>query len=52
MQPNDPVDINDLPVMAIDVYDNAKLIIALDGLLEMAPRYGGAARWEQKRAGI
>ena len=50
--PGDPVDINDLSVMAIDVYDNAMLIIALDGLLKVAPDYGGSARWKQIRAGI
>ena len=39
VQPNDDFgcDMNDLSDPAIDVYDNAMFIIALDYLLEMAP---------------
>ena len=43
---------NDLSDPAIDVYDNAMFIIALDYLLEMAPDSPQASRWNILREGI
>lgn len=53
-QPNDDFgcDMNDLSDPAIDVYDNAMFIIALDYLLEMAPDSPQASRWKSLREGI
>ncbi|WP_430736552.1 hypothetical protein [Parabacteroides distasonis] len=54
VQPNDDFgcDMNDLSDPAIDVYDNAMFIIALDYLLEMAPDSPQASRWKSLREGI
>ena len=54
VQPNDDFgcDMNDLSDLAIDVYDNAMFIIALDYLLEMAPDSPQASRWKSLREGI
>lgn len=54
VQPNDDFgcDMNELSFPAIDVYDNAMFIIALDYLLEMAPDAPEAAGWKSLRDGI
>lgn len=51
VQPHDDFgcDMNDLSYLAIDVYDNAMLIIALDYLLEIAGDQPQAARWQTLR---
>lgn len=51
VQPNDDFgcDWNDLSDEAIDVYDNAMLIIALNYLQEMAPHDGQVAAWKAMR---
>ena len=54
VQPNDDFgcDMNELSVPAIDVYDNAMFLIALDDLLEMAPGSSSAPRWKELRTQI
>ena len=54
VQPNDDFgcDMNELSDPAIDVYDNAMFLIALDYLLEMAPDSPQAPRWRSLREGI
>lgn len=54
VQPHDDFgcDMNELSVPAIDVYDNAMFLIALDYLLEMAGESPDAARWKELRTSI
>lgn len=54
VQPNDDFgcDMNELSYPAIDVYDNAMFLIALDYLLEMAPESPHASRWKSLRKGV
>ncbi|WP_321436585.1 amylo-alpha-1,6-glucosidase [uncultured Bacteroides sp.] len=54
VQPNDDFgcDMNELSVKAIDVYDNAMLIIALDYLKELDDNANRKRRWETLRKGI
>ena len=54
VQPNDDFgcDYNELSDPAIDVYDNAMFLIALDYLLEMAPDAPWTARWKELRTSV
>lgn len=54
VQPNDDFgcDINNLSTLAIDVYDNAMLLIALDYLQEMTTDKDKLSKWKTLRATI
>lgn len=54
VQPNDDFgcDMNDLSFLAIDVYDNAMFIIALDYMQEMATTPADKKRWKELREQI
>lgn len=54
VQPNDDFgcDMNDLSARAIDVYDNAMLIVALDYLQEMTTEQPLQERWKNLRASL
>lgn len=54
VQPNDDFgcDMNELSFPAIDVYDNAMFIIALDYLVKMSGDSPESAHWKTLRAGI
>ena len=54
VQPNDDFgcDMNELSHAAIDVYDNAMFIIALDYLVELYPEEADRQKWQQLRERI
>ena len=54
VQPNDDFgcDMNELSHAAIDVYDNAMFIIALDYLVELYPEEADRQKWQQQRERI